>query len=137
MRQINKIIIHCSDTPEGRDDRAKDIDSWHRAQGYSEIGYHYVITLSGEIEIGRPEQAIGAHCKGHNAKSIGICYIGGASKEDRSPKDTRTPEQKRALLELLKVLKQKYPQATVFGHHDFNSAKSCPCFDAKQEYKHI
>lgn len=137
MRQVNKIIIHCSDTPEGRDDRAEDIDSWHRAQGYKEIGYHYVITLAGEVEIGRPEQAIGAHCKGHNAKSIGICYIGGASEEDRSPKDTRTPEQKRALLELLKALKQKYPRAAIFGHRDFDSAKSCPCFDAQLEYKHI
>ena len=74
---------------------------------------------------------IGAHCKGHNAISIGICYIGGLSK-DGKPKDTRTLEQKAALLDLIGQLKEEFPHATIHGHNEF-SAKACPCFDVKKE----
>lgn len=74
---------------------------------------------------------IGAHCKGHNAISIGICYIGGLSK-DGKPKDTRTLEQKAALLDLITQLKEEFPHATIHGHNEF-SAKACPCFDVKKE----
>lgn len=79
MRTINQIIIHCSATPEGRDDSAADINRWNKDHGG--IGYHYVIRLNGTIERGRPVEQIGAHCKGHNATSIGVCYIGGLRKK--------------------------------------------------------
>lgn len=81
MRTINQIIIHCSATPEGRDYTAADIDRWHRQRGFHGIGYHYVIRLDGTIEHGRPVEQIGAHCKGHNATTIGVCYIGGLRKK--------------------------------------------------------
>ena len=71
MRHIKRIIIHCSDTPEGRDDTAADIDRWHRAKGWDGIGYHYVVRLDGTIETGRPLERPGAHCAGYNQSSIG------------------------------------------------------------------
>jgi len=134
MREIKEIIVHCADTPEGRDDRAADIKRWHtKERGWSDIGYHYVIDLDGTIEPGRPIETAGAHCTGHNANSIGICYVGGCD-EKMKPKDTRTDEQKASLLLLLKYLVAKYPNATIYGHRDFAN-KSCPSFDAKEEYK--
>ena len=136
MRTIKEIIIHCSDTPEGRDDRAADIDRWHKQRGFDRIGYHYVIDLDGTIEAGRDTECIGAHCKGHNTNSIGICYIGGADRYTLKQKDTRTDKQKSSLLLLLKYLRQRYPDAKIYGHRDF-SDKPCPCFDAKNEYENI
>ena len=132
MRKIDKIIIHCSATKEGADFHVKDIDRWHRQKGYKCIGYHYVIALDGTIETGRDEAEIGAHCKGYNANSIGICYIGGLG-EDGKPKDTRTTQQKAALYLLLGILKLKYPDATIHGHNEFAN-KACPSFDVQAEY---
>ena len=134
MRTINEIIIHCADTPEGRDNTVADITAWHKQKGYRTIGYHYVVYRDGSIHTGRPIEEIGAHCKGHNAHSIGICYIGGQSADGKAHKDTRTPEQKEALLSLLRQLKAKFPNATIYGHRDF-STKPCPCFDARNEYR--
>lgn len=136
MRAIKKIIVHCADTPEGRDDRAADIKRWHTEErGWSDIGYHYVVDLDGTIEPGRPIEKAGAHCTGHNADSIGLCYIGGCDKK-MQPKDTRTDAQKASLLLLLKYLVAKYPGVTIYGHRDFAN-KSCPSFDAKTEYEEL
>lgn len=136
MRAIKKIIVHCADTPEGRDDRAADIKRWHTEErGWSDIGYHYVVDLDGTIEPGRPIEKAGAHCTGHNADSIGVCYIGGCDKK-MQPKDTRTDAQKASLLLLLKYLVAKYPGVTIYGHRDFAN-KSCPSFDAKTEYEEL
>lgn len=132
MNPITEIIIHCSATREGADYHASDIDRWHRRRGFRRIGYHYVIDLNGTIEGGRPENETGAHCTGHNSNSIGVCYIGGLSA-DGKPKDTRTDAQKRALLQLLRMLLSKYPQATIHSHRDFAN-KACPSFDATAEY---
>ena len=129
MRKIDTIIIHCSATPEGRDDSAADINRWNKDHGG--IGYHYVIRLDGTIEQGRPVEQIGAHCKGHNATSIGVCYIGGLAADCKTPKDTRTPAQKTALHRLCQSLLQQYPNATVHGHNEFAN-KACPCFDVQQ-----
>lgn len=135
MRQITEIIIHCADTPAGRDDRADDIRRWHKTErGWSDIGYHYVIDIDGTIEAGRDIEKAGAHCAGHNANSIGICYVGG--KLFNKPADTRTDAQKASLLLLLKYLRQRYPKAKIYGHRDF-AQKACPCFDAKTEYKDL
>lgn len=135
MRKITKIIVHCADTPEGRDDKAADIRRWHKARGFNDIGYHYVVDLDGTIEPGRDVTIAGAHATGQNADSIGVCYIGGADT-DMKPKDTRTEEQKTALRLLLKYLVQKYPGAKIYGHRDFAN-KSCPSFDAKTEYEEL
>ena len=87
MRKINKIILHCSATPEGREHNVEDIRRWHLRRGFSDIGYHYLIHLDGTIEVGRPIEKRGAHCSGQNRNSIGICYVGGMDKEMKKAKD--------------------------------------------------
>ena len=136
MRSINEIIVHCAATREGRDFTVEDITRWHKARGFATIGYHYVIYRDGSIHEGRPLEQIGAHCVGHNKHSIGICYIGGCASDGKTPKDTRTPEQKEALLSLLRRLKARFPNATIHGHREF-AAKACPSFDAFREYKQL
>ena len=136
-RTIREIIIHCSATPEGRNYTVEDIRRWHRQQGWSDIGYHYVIYRDGTIHEGRHVDIAGAHCLNHNAHSIGICYIGGCASNGKTPKDTRTLTQRAALLSLLNELRQLYPNAKIYGHHDFDPRKACPSFDAKSEYRNI
>ena len=135
MRTINEIIIHCSATKEGNKISAATIDRWHKDRGWRCIGYHYVVRIDGSIEYGRPVQDIGAHVKGRNKHSIGVCYIGGLDA-DMEPKDTRTRDQKESLLYLLKTLKRLHPDATIHGHREFAN-KACPCFDAHKEYCNI
>ena len=136
MRTINKIIIHCTATPEGRTVTVADVNKWHKEKGWNGIGYHYLIGLNGEIWKGRDENIIGANTEGKNTNSIGIAYVGGMTKDMKSSKDTRTTEQKISLINLIKQLKQKYPTAKIYGHRDFSS-KACPSFDAKNEYKNL
>ncbi len=132
MRKINKIIIHCSATPEGRDHTAADIRRWHIAAGFDDIAYHYIIRLDGTIERGRKDSTVGAHTKGHNTSSIGVCYIGGLAPNGQTPKNTRTPAQKSALDTLLKKLLLRYPLATVHGHNEF-AHKACPSFNVQTD----
>lgn len=134
MRHIDTIIIHCTATPEGRDYTVGDIDRWHRQRGWQGIGYHFVIYRDGSVHRGRPIGQAGAHCAGHNAHSIGVCYIGGCAADGKTPKDTRTNAQKAALLKLLRQLKDEYPQAQIHGHRFYNPHKACPSFDAGSEY---
>lgn len=136
MRKINEIIVHCTATVEGKDFKAADIDRWHKAKGWNGIGYHHVVDLDGTVEPGRPESEVGAHCLKHNKNSIGVVYVGGLASDGKTPKDTRTPQQKAALVKLLTELKRRYPNATIHGHRDF-AAKACPSFDATKEYKDI
>lgn len=134
MRAINRIIIHCSATPEGKDYTVDTIRKWHKQKGYSDIGYHYVIYRDGSIMKGRPLEKIGAHTVGYNTGSIGICYIGGLAKDCKTPKDTRTKEQKESLLKLVHSLKEQFPNATIHGHNEF-AAKACPSFNVQEWYK--
>ena len=137
-RTITEIIVHCSATPEGKDYTVADIRRWHKAQGWSDIGYHYVIYRNGHIEPGRDVDLIGAHCVNHNAKSIGICYIGGVTNDGKQKaKDTRTLAQKAALMSILTEMKRTYSDARIYGHHDFERGKDCPSFDARKEYATI
>lgn len=137
MRKINKLIVHCSATPEGRDVKTETIKDWHvNGNHWKDIGYHYVIELDGSVHKGRDESVIGAHCSGQNADSIGICYVGGVDKDCKTPKDTRTEVQKQSLIKLIKELKQKYTGAVIYGHRDF-AKKACPSFDAKTEYNSL
>ena len=133
MRKITEIIVHCTATPEGRWHTVADVDRWHRQRGFFGIGYHFLVLLDGTIATGRPLWRVGAHCTGHNTHSVGICYVGGLDAQGK-PKDTRTPEQRKAMLQLIQLLKSVFAGATVYGHRDF-AAKACPCFDAKKEYE--
>ena len=147
MRKINEIIVHCTATAEGKDYTVDDITRWHKARGFKTIGYHWVIYRDGSIHAGRPEAEIGAHCVGHNANSIGVVYVGGVSADGKTPKDTRTPAQRRALADLLRKLKKQFPGARICGHRDLSPdlnhdgkiepaewVKACPCFNAEEEY---
>jgi len=137
MRQINKIIVHCSATREGENIPVETIRKWHvDGRGWSDIGYHFYIDLEGEIFKGRDIAKMGAHTKGYNRNSIGVCYCGGVEKDGKTPKDTRTDNQKDSLLAVLRTLKAMYPEAVIHGHHDF-AKKACPCFPATQEYKNL
>ena len=135
MRSITLIIIHCSAVRPDQTSSAAQIDTWHRQRGWKlGIGYHYVIRRDGSIEPGRPEWMTGAHCKNHNAHSIGICYEGGLDIRGK-PADTRTAEQKAAMRRLLEDLHRRYPRAVIVGHNDLNPAKACPCIkDVAHEY---
>lgn len=128
MRKIDKIIVHCTATPAGREVTVADVRAWHKARGFRTIGYHYLVYLDGTVHAGRRESEVGAHCLGQNARSIGVCYVGGLDAATGEPRDTRTPAQRRALRELVGSLRRRYPSATVHGHREF-AAKACPCFD--------
>ena len=137
MRTINKIIVHCSATREGQNISVDTIRSWHvDGRGWSDIGYHFYIDLHGDIYKGRDIAKIGAHTKGQNRNSIGICYCGGVEVDGKTPKDTRTEEQEDSLLAVLRTLKAMYPEATIHSHNDFAN-KACPSFNATEEYKNI
>lgn len=136
MRDIELLIVHCSAVRPSQTSSAAQIAAWHRAQGWLDIGYHYVIRRDGTVEKGRPEHLTGAHCHGHNLHSIGICYEGGLD-EHGTPADTRTPQQKTALFTLLRELKTRYPHAKIFGHYHLDPTKACPCFDAAAEYSRL
>lgn len=135
-RKITEIIVHCTATPEGKDYTIKDITAWHKQRGFSTIGYHYVVYRDGSVHTGRDVNVAGAHCTGHNAHSIGVCYVGGLAKDGKTPKDTRTNVQKASLEILLRKLRTLYPTAKIYGHNTF-SVKACPCFDVTKEYKNI
>ena len=129
------IIIHCSAVRPDQLSSAAQIDTWHRQRGFQlGIGYHYVVRRDGAIEAGRPEYMVGAHCKNHNAHSLGVCYEGGLNIRGQ-PADTRTEAQKAAMRRLLEDLHRRYPRAVIIGHHDLNPLKACPCIkDVAHEY---
>ena len=136
MRNIKKIIVHCSATRkdwldvEGAAAQLQEIRRWHvEDNGWSDIGYHAYIARNGEVLPARPLKRKGAHTKGHNADSIGVCLAGGfgSSSEDRAI-DHYTPAQLAALWEFVKVTRDKFGQEiTVHGHNDFAN-KACPGF---------
>ena len=147
LRTIKLIIIHCSATRVDRDFTAKDVDTAHRYLGYSCWGYHYYIRKDGKVEKMRNEIDKGAHCFGHNAESIAICYEGGLDKNSK-PADTRTVKQVIAMHDLIRELWTRYPGAAVLGHRDlspdrnhngiierFERIKECPCFDVITEMR--
>ncbi len=126
------VVIHCSATRAIQDIGAADIRRWHKAKGWSDIGYHLVIRRDGRVEKGRALDAIGSHVKGHNANSVGICLVGGLNNDTYAPEANYTPAQWTALKATVADLLKRYPAARVLGHRDFPGvAKACPCFDAK------
>lgn len=131
------IVLHCSATRENQNFTIEQLEACHKARGFRTIGYHFYITKDGILYPGRPESQIGAHAKGYNAHSIGICYEGGLDAHGRS-KDTRTEAQKITMEELLRSLLVDYPDAEIVGHRDLPGVhKDCPCFDTKAWLKEI
>lgn len=134
MRAIHKIIIHCTATREGDDISVDTIRRWHLNRGWSDIGYHYVIDIKGNINAGRPIELMGSHTKGENKSSIGIAYVGGVEADGKTPKDTRTKAQKDSIIRLVKKLKGCYPDVTIHGHNEYsNGLKACPSYNVQDE----
>lgn len=148
-RRIDLILVHCTATPEGKDYTVDQIREWHTApkpkgNGWSDIGYHYIIYRDGSVHLGRDVDIAGAHCEGYNSYSIGIVYVGGLENIPGKPvselpsKDTRTEAQKLALVDLLVKLRRLYPHAEISGHRNYDKkGKTCPSFDARNEYRDI
>lgn len=138
MRGIDEIILHCSATPEGRAHDVADIRRWHvDGRGWSDIGYHYCILLDGTVEAGRPVAIQGAHVKGKNKTTIGVCYIGGCDK-DMKAKDTMNHGQERSFLNLVAALRGVFgEELKVRGHNEYSTHKSCPSFVVKEKWPDI
>ena len=135
MRHIDLIVIHCSATRRNQNFPVTALIC--HAERFGFTGYHYYITRDGTTYQTRHENLIGAHAKGYNQHSLGVCYEGGLD-EHSIPTDTRTSMQKRALLKLLRRLKKEHPDARIIGHRDLpNVHKACPCFDAFAEYRDL
>lgn len=133
-RPITEVIVHCTATPEGRDVSVQTIREWHvRDRKWSDIGYHWVVLLDGTVQAGRPEALVGAHVAGHNTGTLGVVYVGGVAKDGKTPKDTRTPAQKAALLAHVKALIERYPTITKVTGHNQHAAKACPSFDVRKD----
>lgn len=149
-RTVNKIVIHCSASPENVDYTFEQCIKDHKARGFRKCGYHRFISKDGTIHIGRHFDEIGAHAgSGQNAKTIGICYEGGLDSKKKA-KDTRTPEQKAAMIQCINEAIAYGQIKSIVGHRDLSPdingngivepqewIKMCPCFDATPEYKHL
>ncbi len=122
------IIIHCAATGPSHDVDIKDIDRWHRAQGWRMVGYHFFIKRDGTLQTGRPLMDGGAHAQGYNERSVGVCMAGGVAEDGSTPENNFTPEQWNSLHNIVTELQQQFPQAKVIGHRDV-AKKNCPCFD--------
>lgn len=146
MRKIDLIVIHCSASRADRDFTETDLVVCHRRRGFNGIGYHFYIRKNGDIKTTRPIERIGAHAKGFNQTSIGICYEGGLDCHGR-PADTRTEWQIHSMHVLVLTLLRDYPGCRVCGHRDLSPdlngngeiepeewVKACPCFDAEEEW---
>lgn len=134
MRKINRIIIHCSATKADHDIDVSDVRQWHLDRGWSDIGYHYFVDIRGNGFKGRPLERIGAHTKGHNADSVGICYAGGVGS-DGKPKDTLTDSQRRKIEQYIKAIRAVFgDQVSVHGHREYAN-KACPSFDVKKYFR--
>lgn len=131
---IDKIVVHCADTPIGMDIGAKEINEWHLAKGWSAIGYGYVIRLDGTVELGRDLDGdgevldeTGAHVLGHNENSVGICLVGGYLGEF-----TYTRAQLVALERTILDILIEYPSSKVCGHNELDASKPCPNFNVRE-----
>lgn len=133
MRRIDTIIIHCAATRPSMDVGAKEIRDWHvRGNGWSDIGYHYVIRRNGKLEAGRPLDKVGAHVAGHNTGSIGICLVGGVSQKDFTKAENNfTAAQWKTLEKLVRDLKSKFDIKAILGHNQL-SGKACPSFSVPE-----
>ncbi len=135
MRRIDKIIIHSSATPSSMDIGAEEIDKWHKDRGFRCIGYHFVIRRNGVLERGRDVGETGAHARGYNINSIGICWVGGVNYNGSKPEDNRTLKQKDSMIKLISAIVLLF-DVKILGHRNVSNTK-CPSFDAKKEYSGV
>jgi len=135
VRDIKRIILHCTATKEGVDVSLETIKNWHLDRGFKDVGYHYVILLNGEIVLGRNVFTQGAHTSGENEDSIGIAYVGGLD-ENGKPKDTMSIFQENAFFHLVESLSVTFGKLELHGHNEYSN-KACPSFDVQEKYKFL
>lgn len=127
MREVNLVVIHCSDSSNPKHDNIETIRKWHvEERGWTDVGYHYFVKSDGTVQRGRSEKDIGAHVSGHNARSIGICLHG---------RDGFTDAQLRALKTLVRSICKRYKldiETQVKGHKDLQPNKTCPNFNVQE-----
>ena len=133
MRKLDRIILHCTATPEGRHVDVDTIRVWHKARGWSDVGYHFVIYTDGSVHAGRAVEKTGAHVSGHNATTIGVVYVGGTDAAGKA-KDTMNAAQETAFVNLVKHLRDQFGPLTLHGHNEY-AAKACPSFIVKDKFK--
>lgn len=149
MRPINLLVVHCAASTPDKDLGVEDIRRMHKAQGWSDVGYHFVIRRNGRIEKGRDESVVGAHVSGYNANSIGVCLVGGANAKGRG-ENNFTVAQFESLELVLKDLRKRYPNTRICGHRDLSPDKNkdgqitsnewikeCPSFEVSDWLKKV
>lgn len=125
------IVIHCAATPPTMDVGVKEIREWHKQRGFNDVGYHFIIRRDGTREKGRDINVVGAHVVGYNHKSVGICLVGGVSR-DHKPENNFTEAQWTTLLLTLRELHEEFPRAVIVGHRDLDAGKECPSFSVSE-----
>ncbi len=150
MARLKYLVIHCTATREGREVSAAEIRRWHTSptsaggRGWKQVGYTDLIHLDGEVErlVGNNEDAnvdpweITNGAKGYNSVSRHVVYAGGCAKDGKTPKDTRTPAQHKALVEYVRDFHRRFPGVRIIGHNEV-AAKACPSFDVQKWLKSI
>lgn len=140
--KTDHIVIHCSATPSGWDGGANEIRYWHLEEGFVDIGYHFVITRDGTIELGRPAMAVaaGERRQGMNRRALHICLVGGLADDGQTPENNYTEAQWKALRVLVEAAAEAYeiPDGSIIGHRDIKGVrKDCPCFDVQDWWRRL
>lgn len=145
MAKLQYLVLHCTATPEGREVTAADIRRWHTSpvlkggRGWKQVGYTDIIHLDGKVErlVNNNEDAnvdpweITNGAKGYNSVSRHVVYAGGCARDGKTPKDTRTPAQRKAMEEYVKDFHRRFPEVRIIGHNEVAS-KACPSFDVQK-----
>lgn len=147
MRKIERIFVHCTASSQAWG--VGELSAEFKRKGWKNPGYHYVVTSDGIIHQMLDDSKVSNGVKGYNSTSVNVAYVGGIDAKGKAV-DNRTAAQKKALVDLLKILRKRYPKAKILGHRDISPdqngngrvdqwerIKECPCFDAITEYKDI
>ena len=132
MRKIDRIVIHCTATKPGHDVDISDVREWHvKGNGWTDVGYHYVIKLDGTIQNGRPVRKMGAGVKGHNRDTIHVAYVGGCDNTGQ-PANTMNTAQMGAIYEICTALGRVFGALELIGHNDLTDEKACPSYNVRE-----
>lgn len=145
MAKLKQLVLHCTATPEGRKVTSADIRAWHTnpvskgGRGWKQVGYTDMIHLDGRVErlvennedmnVDPWEVTNGA--TGYNSVSRHVVYVGGVARDGKTPKDTRTPAQLKAMEAYVKNFHRRFPSVRIIGHNEL-AAKACPSFDVQK-----
>lgn len=150
MAKVSRLVLHCTATPEGRPVTSAEIRRWHTdpvsrgGRGWKQVGYTDMIHLDGRVErlVQNNEDAnvdpweITNGAKGYNSTSRHVVYVGGVARDGKTPRDTRTPAQLKAMESYVKDFHRRFPDVKIVGHNEL-AAKACPSFDVQKWLKQI